>query len=264
MAGKVIVVTSGKGGVGKTTMTANLGMALAGMGLKVCLVDTDMGLRNLDLVLGLEQRIIFDIVDVAHGNCRLQQALIHDRRQGNLWFLPASQRCDKSVLSPADMRNIALGLRESFDFVLVDCPAGIEEGFQVAIAGADEALVVVNPEVSSVRDADRVVGLLEKAAVRDVRLIINRCRPELIAKHDQISVADIEELIGAPALAILPDDPSVITSTNKGEPLVLDKQAKLRKTFEAMAQALAGQEVHSLVQPGPVTFMGRLRAIFAS
>lgn len=263
MAGKVIVVTSGKGGVGKTTMTANLGMALAAMGLKVCLVDTDMGLRNLDLVLGLEQRIIFDIVDVAHGTCRLQQALIHDRRQANLYFLPASQRCDKSVLRPLDMRLIAGALRESFDYVLVDCPAGIEDGFAVAIAGADEALVVVTPEVSSVRDADRVVGLLEKAAIRDVRLIINRCRPELIAKHDQISVADIEELIGAPALAIFPDDPAVITSTNKGEPLALDKQAKLRKTFEGMATAIAGQEIHALV-PSNVTFFGKLRAIFAS
>ena len=263
MAGKVIVVTSGKGGVGKTTVTANLGMALAVAGHKVCLVDTDMGLRNLDLVLGVEQRIIFDIIDVAFGDCRLQQALVHDRRNPNLYFLPASQRCDKSVLRPVDMQIICGALRESFDFVVIDCPAGIEEGFQVAIAGADEALVVVNPEVSSVRDADRVVGLLEKAGMKETRLVINRCRAELLAKNDQISVADIEELLGVPAIAVMPDDPTVITSTNKGEPLVLDKQAKLRKTFEAMAGALGGRNLQLVMTPGPVTFFGRIKQMFA-
>lgn len=237
-------------------------MALAQAGHRVCLVDTDMGLRNLDLVLGVEQRIIFDLVDVAFGDCRLQQALIHDRRNANLYFLPASQRCDKSVLRPVDMQLIAGHLRETFDFVLIDSPAGIEEGFMVAIAGADEALLVVNPEVSSVRDADRVVGLLDKNGIKTIRMIVNRVRPEMVKRHDQIALEDIEELLGVPTLAMMPDDPIVITSTNKGEPLVLNKQAKLGKTFEAMAQALGGQAVHS-VAPGNVTFFSRIRAMFA-
>jgi septum site-determining protein MinD len=264
MTGNTIVVTSGKGGVGKTTVTANLGLALAGLGARVCLIDTDLGLRNLDLVLGLEQRIIFDLVDVARGECRLQQALIHDRRQGNLYFLPASQRADKSALKPADMKGIIASLRESFDFILIDCPAGIEDGFQTAIAAANQALVVVNPEVSSVRDADRVLGLLQAQGIRDVQLVVNRVRPEMVDRHDMISIADVEELLGVPALAVLADDPAVIVSTNRGEPLVLDRHARLSRTFEQMAMALGGQELRVLPrQPGPVSFIGRLRALFA-
>jgi septum site-determining protein MinD len=265
MQGKTIVITSGKGGVGKTTMTANLGMALANTGARVCLIDTDTGLRNLDLVLGVEQRIIFDLVDVTRGDCRLQQALIRDRRQPNLYFIPASQRAEKSAIKPSDMRLVVASLRETFDFILIDCPAGIEEGFQVAIAAADHALVVVNPEVSSVRDADRVIGLLEAAGIRETQLVINRVRPEMIARHDMIGAADVEELLGVPALAVLPDDPAVIVSTNRGEPLSLDRNAKLRKTFDDMAASLGGQ-TQAVVspQPGPVTFLGRLKSMFAS
>ncbi|MNS41989.1 Septum site-determining protein MinD [compost metagenome] len=265
MQGKTIVVTSGKGGVGKTTMTANLGMALATSGARVCLIDTDTGLRNLDLILGVEQRIVFDLVDVIRGNCRLQQALIRDRREPNLYFIPASQRAEKSDIKPSDMRLIVASLRETFDFILIDCPAGIEEGFQVAIAAADQALVVVNPEVASVRDADRVVGLLEQAGIKETQLVINRVRAEMIARNDMISPSDVEELLGVPALAVLPDDPSVIVSTNRGEPVVLDRNARLRKTFEDMAQALRGDGTLVVApQIGPVTFLGRLKSMFAS
>jgi septum site-determining protein MinD len=258
-----IVITSGKGGVGKTTITANLGMGLASLGYKVCLVDTDTGLRNLDLVLGLEQRIVFDLVDVARGECRLQQALVHDRRNPNLYLLPTSQRGDKTALKPSDMRLVMTALRPVFDFVLIDCPAGIEEGFQVAIAGADQALVIVNPEVSSVRDADRVLGMLNEAGMRDVRLIINRLRPEMVARHDMMDVRDIEEILGVPMLAALQEDTQVIVSTNRGEPLVLNKQAKTGKLFEEMARAVSGREIRLVAKPGPVSFMGRLRAMFA-
>lgn len=258
-----IVITSGKGGVGKTTITANLGMGLANLGYKVCLVDTDTGLRNLDIVLGLEQRIIFDLVDVARGECRLQQALVHDRRNPNLYLLPTSQRGDKTALKPSDMRLVMASLRPCFDYVLIDCPAGIEEGFQVAIAGADQALVIVNPEVSSVRDADRVLGMLQEAGLADVRLIINRLRPEMVARHDMMDVRDIEEILGVPMLAALQEDTQVIVSTNRGEPLVLNKQAKTGKLFEEMARAVSGREIRLVPVPGPVSFMGRIKALFA-
>jgi septum site-determining protein MinD len=265
MRGTTIVVTSGKGGVGKTTVTANLGHALANTGARVCLIDTDTGLRNLDLVLGVEARIVFDLVDVINGDCRLQQALIRDRRNPELYFLPASQRADKSAVTPADMRRVVGSLRESFDFVVIDCPAGIEEGFQAAIAAADQALVVVNPEVGSVRDADRVMGLLEAAGMREIQLVINRVRPEMVARHDMIGATDVEELLGAPAIAILTDDPAVIVSTNRGEPLVLDRTAKSRRVFEEMAASIAGTQITTVttLEPGPVTFFGRLKSLFA-
>jgi septum site-determining protein MinD len=267
MEATAIVVTSGKGGVGKSTITANLGMGLAKLGYKVCLVDTDTGLRNLDLILGLEQRIVFDLVDVARGDCRLNQALVHDRRNPNLYLLPTSQRCDKTAIKPADMQLVMAQLRQAFDYVLIDCPAGIEEGFQVAIAAADHALVIVNPEVSSVRDADRVLGMLQEAGLRDVRLIINRLRPEMVARHDMMDVRDIEEILGVPMLAAIQEDARVIVSTNRGEPLVLDKQAKTGKLFEEMARAVSGhqtgEEIRMVPMPGRVSFIGRLRALFA-
>lgn len=263
MQATAIVVTSGKGGVGKTTVTANLGMALAGLGFKVCLVDTDTGLRNLDLVLGLEQRIIFDLVDVARGDCRLAQALIHDRREPNLYVLPTSQRCDKSALTPQDMLLVMAGLRTQFDFVLIDCPAGIEEGFQTAIAAADQALVVVNPEVSSVRDADRVVGMLSDGGVKDIRLVVNRLRPEMVQRHDMIGVGDIEELLGVPALASLPEDTRVIVSTNRGEPLVLDRKAKTGQLFEHLARELAGRDEALLPSAPSYSLLARVKAFFA-
>lgn len=263
MLGRTIVVTSGKGGVGKTTVTANLGMSLAKRGARVCLIDTDTGLRNLDLVLGLESRITFDLIDVARGECRLEQALIHDRREPNLYFMPTSQRCEKSALTPADLLTVVSALRDRFDFVLVDSPAGIEEGFQTAIAGADQALVVVHPEVSSVRDADRVVRLLEAAGIGKIELVINRLRPEMVARQDMLAVEDIEELIGARAVAALPDDREVLASTNRGEPLVLDSHNRLAAHFERLADGLAGPAFRLVEPPRPQGFVGKLKALFA-
>lgn len=261
MQATTITVTSGKGGVGKTTVTANLGMALARLGYQVCLIDTDTGLRNLDLILGLEQRIIFDLLDVARGLCRPEQALIHDRREPNLYLLPTSQRDDKTALSPSDMRLVVSALRPRFDYILIDCPAGIEEGFQTAIAAADQALVVVNPEVSSVRDADRVLSMLHAAGVRGARLVINRLRPEMVARHDMIDAVDVAELLRTPTLAVLPEDTRVIVSTNRGEPVALDRKAKTGQLFEQMARAIATNQLRP--RPEPAGLVGRVKAFFA-
>ena len=261
MQATTIVVTSGKGGVGKTTVTANLGMALAKQGFHVCLIDTDTGLRNLDLLLGVEQRVIFDLVDVAEGRCRPEQALIHDRRSPNLCVLPTSQRHDKSALGPDDLRAVVATLRPRFDFVLLDCPAGIEEGFKTAIAAADRALVVLNPEVSSVRDADRVLGMLSDHGIRDVRLVLNRVREDMVARNDMISPEDVGELLRTPTLAVLPEDLRVVVSTNKGEPVALDRKARTGKLFEHMAKAVATNQLTiKAVVPEPVGMMGRLKS----
>ncbi|HEY9724268.1 MAG TPA: septum site-determining protein MinD [Oscillatoriaceae cyanobacterium] len=263
MNGKTLVVTSGKGGVGKTTVTANLGLALARLGSRVCLIDMDLGLRNLDLVLGVEQRIVYDLVDVARGECRLQQALIHDRRESRLYFLPAAQSVGQNAVSSADLVRLVAGLRESFDFVLIDCPAGIEAGFATAIAAADAALVIVMPEVASVRDADRVLGLLERRGLRDVQLLVNRMRPEMAERNDMIGVTDLEELLGVPAIAVLPDDPEIVVSTNRGEPVALNPHARLRRHFDQLAIAVAGQQLHVLDGIPPSGFLQRLKALFA-
>ena len=189
--GEVIVITSGKGGVGKTTTTANIGIGLAKLGKKVIVIDTDLGLRNLDVVLGLENRIIYNIVDVINGNCRLKQALIKDTQFPELCLLPSAQTKDKSAVSPEQMKKLIEDIRSDFDFVLLDCPAGIEQGFQNAIAGAEHAVVVTTPEVSAIRDADRIIGLLEASDLRDIHLIINRLRPDMIARGDMMSVDDV-------------------------------------------------------------------------
>jgi septum site-determining protein MinD len=262
MPATAIVITSGKGGVGKTTVTANLGMALARAGHQVCLIDTDTGLRNLDLVLGLEQRIVFDLVDVARGDCRPDQALIHDRRQPNLYLLPTSQRYDKTAVGPDEMNKVVEALRDRFDYVLIDCPAGIEEGFATAIAAADQAIVVLTAEVSSVRDADRVLGMLQEGGISDIRLIINRLRPEMVTRHDMIGPVDIGELLRVPTLAVLPEDTRVIVSTNRGEPVVLDRTAKTGRLFERMAEAIVTKQLTITQLPPTASFMGRVKNFF--
>ena len=193
--GETIVITSGKGGVGKTTTTANIGTALAAMGYKVVLIDTDIGLRNLDVVLGLENRIVYDLVDVATGNCRLRQALIKDKRFENLVLLPAAQTKDKSAVNPEQIEELCNQLREEFDYVLLDCPAGIEQGFRNAIAGADRGVVVTTPEVSAVRDADRIIGLLEAAELRNPKLVINRLRPSMVKRGDMMDINDMIDIL---------------------------------------------------------------------
>lgn len=217
---EAIVITSGKGGVGKTTTVANIGTGLAMLGRKVVVVDTDIGLRNLDVVLGLENRIVYNLVDVIGGNCRLRQALIKDKRHPNLFLLPSAQTKDKSAVSPEQMIKLTDDLREEFDYILLDCPAGIEQGFKNAIAGADRAFVVTTPEVSAIRDADRIVGLLEANEMSRIDLIINRIRMDMVKRGDMLKVEDVNDILSLPLIGVVPDDEQIVVSTNQGEPLV--------------------------------------------
>jgi septum site-determining protein MinD len=242
MPGRRIVVTSGKGGVGKTTTTANLGAALAKRGERVILVDADIGLRNLDLVLGLEKRIVFDIVEVAEGRCQLRQALIKDKRFESLAILPAAQTRDKDAITSEQFAAIVEQAAEQADYVLIDCPAGIEAGFRNAVAGAKEAIVVTTPEVSAIRDADRVVGKLNDRRM-PMRLIVNRLRPEMVRTGDMLSVEDVCEILSIELLGIVPDDAEIIDTTNRGEPIVLDETAKLRVIYDKIARRMGGELV---------------------
>ncbi len=243
MAGKVITVTSGKGGVGKTTAVANIATALALQGKRVVAIDADVGLRNLDVVMGLENRIVYDLVDVVEGQCRLRQALIRDKRLTELYLLPAAQTRNKSDVTPEDMRKVAAQLKEEFDFVLVDSPAGIEQGFRNAIAPADEVVVITTPEVSAVRDADRVIGLLEAEEKGDPRLILNRLKPQMVKRGDMMSVADVLEILSISLLGIVPEDEYIIVSTNRGEPAVLNDKARAGQAYLNIARRLIGEDV---------------------
>ncbi|KAF3884844.1 MULTISPECIES: septum site-determining protein MinD [Nostocales] len=244
---RIIVVTSGKGGVGKTTVTANLGMALAKMGRQVALVDADFGLRNLDLLLGLENRIVYTAVEVLARECRLEQALVKDKRQPNLVLLPAAQNRTKDAVTPDQMKLLVNALAQKYEYVLIDSPAGIEMGFKNAIAPAKEALVVSTPEIASVRDADRVVGLLEAQGIKKTHLIINRIRPAMVRANDMMSVQDVQELLAIPLIGVVPDDERVIVSTNRGEPLVLSENSSLAATaFDNIARRLEGESIEFL------------------
>ena len=217
---EVIVITSGKGGVGKTTTSANVGTGLAILGKKTALIDTDIGLRNLDVVMGLENRIVYNLVDVVEGNCRMKQALIRDKRYPNLYLLPSAQTRDKTAVSPEQMKKLVDDLRDEFDYILLDCPAGIERGFQNAIAGAERALVVTTPEVSAIRDADRIIGLLEAADMGMIDLIVNRIRMDMVRRGDMMSMDDVMDILAVNVIGVVPDDESIVISTNQGEPLV--------------------------------------------
>ena len=217
---EVIVITSGKGGVGKTTTSANVGTGLAVLGKKTVLIDTDIGLRNLDVVMGLENRIVYNLVDVVEGNCRMKQALIRDKRYPNLYLLPSAQTRDKTAVSPEQMKKLVDDLRDEFDYILLDCPAGIERGFQNAIAGAERALVVTTPEVSAIRDADRIIGLLEAADMGMIDLIVNRIRMDMVRRGDMMSMDDVMDILAVNVIGVVPDDESIVISTNQGEPLV--------------------------------------------
>ena len=240
---KVITITSGKGGVGKTTSTANLGTALAGLGNKVVVVDADIGLRNLDVVMGLENRIVYDLVDVIEVNCRLRQALIKDKHEAELYLLPAAQTRDKDAVTKEEMIELVDQLREEFDFVLIDSPAGIESGFKNAIAGADEIIIVTTPEVSAVRDADRIIGLCEAYEKGQPRLILNRLRPKMVRSGEMMSVEDVLQILAIDLIGIIPEDEDVITATNKGEVLVLDKSSRTGKYYIDIARRINGEEV---------------------
>lgn len=264
---RVIVITSGKGGVGKTTTTANLGMALASMGEKVALVDADIGLRNLDLALGLENRIVYDIVDVVEGRAEIRKALIKDKRHNTLVLLPAAQTRDKSAVNPEQMRQVLDSLQaEGFTFILIDCPAGIEQGFKNAVAGANEAIVVTNPEMSSVRDADRIIGLLESEGLKNPMLIVNRLRPKMVKEQEMLAVEDVQEVLGNSVrlIGIVPDDESIITSTNRGEPASLAESSMAGLAFRNIARRLNGENVPflNLFEEKNGGFLARLKKWF--
>ena len=243
MGARVIVITSGKGGVGKTTTTANIGASLAEKGHKVLLIDTDIGLRNLDVVMGLENRIVYDLIDVIEGRCRVSQALIKDKRCPNLVLLPAAQIRDKNDVNTDQMKELISSLKDSFDYILIDCPAGIEQGFKNAIAAANEAIVVTTPEVSATRDADRIIGLLEAAGIKNPRLVINRLRIDMVKDKNMLSVEDILDILAVKLLGVVPDDENVVISTNKGEPLVYKGDSLAAKAFKNIASRIEGVEV---------------------
>lgn len=258
MPAKVITVTSGKGGVGKTTATANIAAALAASGAKVVCIDADIGLRNLDVVLGLENRIVYDLVDVVEGRCRLRQAMIRDKRLPELYLIPAAQTRDKSAVSPSDMVRLCDELRPDFDWVFIDSPAGIERGFRNAIAPADVSIVITNPEVSAVRDADRIIGLIEAEEKGPARLIINRIKPEMVKKGDMLSAEDVLELLAVELLGLIPEDEEVIISTNRGVPVALDGKSRAGQAFRNIASRLRGEKVPFLEMEEQGGFLSQL------
>jgi len=243
MAAKVVTITSGKGGVGKTTITANLGAALAALEQRVVCIDADIGLRNLDVVLGLENRIVYDLVDVIEGRCRLRQAMIRDKRNSGLYLIPAAQKRDKSAVSPSDMVRLCDELRGDYDWIIIDSPAGIERGFRNAIAPADLVYVITNPEVSAVRDADRIIGLAEAEEKGPARLVINRIKLDMVRKGEMLSADDVVELLAVELIGMVPEDENIISSTNRGAPIALNGKSKAGQAFRNIAMRLQGQEV---------------------
>ena len=260
--GEVIVITSGKGGVGKTTTTANLGSSLALEGKKVALIDTDIGLRNLDVVMGLENRIVYDIVDVVEGKCKLRQALIKDKRFKELYLLPAAQTRDKSAVNEEQMKELTGKLKEEFDYILIDCPAGIEQGFKNAIAGATRAIVVTTAEISSIRDADRIVGLLESSEIKNPELVINRIRPNMVRKGEMMDVDDIVDLLSIDLIGVVPDDEYIITQTNKGEPVIQNKKAPSGKAYLEIAKRILGENIEVTIPGREKGFWAKLKRLF--
>lgn len=242
---EVIVVTSGKGGVGKTTTSANVGTGLAKLNKKVVLIDTDIGLRNLDVVMGLENRIVYNLVDVVEGNCRIKQALIRDKRYPSLHLLPSAQTRDKSAVTPEQMKKLVEELKEEFDYIILDCPAGIEQGFQNAIAAADRAIVVTTPEVSAIRDADRIIGLLEANELKRTDLIVNRIRMDMVKRGDMMSIDDVVEILSVNLIGAVPDDENIVISTNQGEPLV-GNDSLAGKAYANICRRILGEEVEFL------------------
>ncbi|HZG87047.1 septum site-determining protein MinD [Paenibacillus sp.] len=261
--GEAIVVTSGKGGVGKTTTSANVGTALALLGKKVCMVDTDIGLRNLDVVMGLENRIIYDLVDVIEGRCRLNQAMIKDKRFDELYLIPAAQTKDKNAVTPQQVRDVVLELKKEHDYVIIDCPAGIEQGFKNAVAGADRAIVVTTPEKSAVRDADRIIGLLEKERIEAPKLIINRIRPHMMKNGDMLDIDEICSVLAIDLLGLVPDDELVIKASNSGEPTVMNPDSRAAIAYRNIARRILGDTVPLMPLQQKLGVLQRIKKFFA-
>ncbi len=243
MPARILTVTSGKGGVGKTTLTANLSVALAMRGQRIVAIDADIGLRNLDVVMGLENRIVYDLVDVVEGRCRLRQAMVRDKRFSELYLLPAAQTRDKDAVNPDQMIDLCESLRPDLDFIILDSPAGIEQGFRNAVAPADQVIIVTTPEMSAVRDADRIIGLLEAAEKRTMSLVINRIRPEMVRREDMLSMDDVLDVLAIDLLGVVPEDEKIIVSTNRGRPLAMDDHAPSGQAFSNIARRIMGEEV---------------------
>ena len=263
---EIIVITSGKGGVGKTTTAANIGCALANMGKKVLLIDADIGLRNLDVIMGLENRIVFDLVDVVEGKCRPKQALIADKRFDELYLLAASQSKDKDAVSPEQMIKLCASLEDEFDYILIDCPAGIEQGFKNAISSAHRAIVVANPEVSSVRDADRVIGLLASSQINTAHLVLNRIRPELVKRGDMLSLENVVDILAIDVLGIVPDDEDIIITSNRGEPASANSSSRAGAAFRNIAERIVDERVPMLeigATQAKEGFMAKFKQIFS-
>ena len=257
---EVIVITSGKGGVGKTTTTANLGSSLAALGKKVVMIDTDIGLRNLDVVMGLENRIVYNLVDVVEGNCRVKQALIRDKRYAGLYLLPSAQTRDKTAVNEHQMIKLIEYLRPQFDYIILDCPAGIEQGFKNAVIGADRAIIVTTPEVSAIRDADRIVGLLEAHEIARMDLLLNRMRLDLVKRGDMMSPVDVVDILAVPLIGVIPDDEQVVISTNQGEPLV-ETASLAGRAYRNISLRITGEEIPIELFRG-VSFWTRVSGIF--
>ncbi|GIN11584.1 septum site-determining protein MinD [Shouchella clausii] len=260
--GEAIVVTSGKGGVGKTTTSANIGTALALSGKKVCLIDADIGLRNLDVVMGLENRIIYDLVDVVEGRCKLKQALIKDKRFDHLYLLPAAQTKDKTDVLPEQLKSLVNELKEDYDYVIIDCPAGIEHGFRNAVAGADKAIVVTTPEVSAVRDADRIIGLLEQENIERPRLIVNRIRNHMVKNGEMLDVEEITSILAIDLLGIVVDDDQVIKHSNKGEPIALHTSSKASIAYRNIGRRILGETVPLMAIEESNTVFSKIKRLF--
>ncbi len=262
MSGKVITITSGKGGVGKTTATANLSVGLAQRGARVIAVDADIGLRNLDVVMGLENRIVYDLVDAVEGRCRLRQALVRDKHLPELHLLPAAQTRDKSAVSEEQMVELCNELRELADFILIDSPAGIEQGYRNAVAPADEVIIITTPDVSAVRDADRIIGLVEAEEKGPARLIINRLDPSLVRRGDMLDTDDVLDILAIELIGVVPEDEGIIVSTNRGRPVVLDNGSPAGQAFRDIAGRLMGEEIPFSALEPPPTFLERLLDLF--
>ncbi len=259
--GEVIVITSGKGGVGKTTTTANVGIGLSQIGKKVIVIDTDLGLRNLDVVMGLENRIVYNLVDVIEGSCRLKQALIKDKRYPELYLLPSAQTKDKTAVSPEQMRKLISELKEEFDYILLDCPAGIEQGFENAVAGADRSIIVTTPEVSAIRDADRIIGLLEAHGIRQNDLIINRLRVDMVKRGDMMSVEDVSEILAVNLIGVIPDDEQVVISTNQGEPII-GTESLAGEAYTKICRRILGENIPIRDFTQAEGFFSRISSLF--